>query len=73
MRVMMAIDELADIDAEMSDEILFEYVDPDALDALFQSVSGAPREDGHVTFSVDGHEVTVTATGEVVVRTTRPD
>jgi hypothetical protein len=40
---------------------LFEVVEPDALDALFNS------SDGYVTFPYCGYEVTVDASGAVTV------
>lgn len=42
---------------------LYEVVDPDALDALFQSESAAVE--GHVEFRYYGYEVTVTGSGHV--------
>jgi len=47
---------------------LFESVDPDALDALFCSLPGAPRSSGGVEFTHAGFEITVTAADEVTVR-----
>lgn len=44
---------------------LFETIDLDALDALFNSADGESA--GTVTFTHSGHEVTVKAAGEIVV------
>jgi len=49
---------------------LYESLDPDALDALFETrPNGTPRTRGEVSFVVAGYGVTVTADGHVVVRT----
>lgn len=49
--------------------LLYEVVDPDALDALFASKhTGSSRGSGQVHFRLAGCEVTVTANGEVTVR-----
>lgn len=47
---------------------LHDVVDMDALDAIFSRDNGATRRDLQVTFPLDGTEVTVYETGEVVVR-----
>ena len=47
---------------------LSEYVDPDALNALFRPrPNGAPRATGRVSFPVEGHRVVVRADGEILV------
>lgn len=46
---------------------LYDVVDPDALDQLFQTQSGLPRFGSRVDFTMDGCEVTVHAGGKVVV------
>lgn len=49
-------------------EPLYNVIDPDALDQLFQTpVNEFPRSDGRVVFTMEGCEVTVHASGEVVV------
>lgn len=49
--------------------LLYEQVDPDALDALFApKPDGTPRLAGEVRFSLAGCDVTVTGEGEIVVR-----
>jgi len=65
--VLMALDELPDMDLEDSDTVLFEHVDLDALDDLFRPVAGNKRN-GRVTFSIDEYEVTATATGRITIR-----
>jgi hypothetical protein len=48
---------------------LNDVVDPDALDALFQSkIDGSSRDGGTVQFALDGCDVTIESTGDVVVR-----
>ena len=52
-------------------EALFDVVDPDALDALFQGgARGRTRIDGEVTFTYSGHDVRVRSDGTIEV--TRP-
>lgn len=47
---------------------LYSAVDPEALDRLFAPVATAgTREDGRVSFVVDGNRVTVDGTGAVTV------
>lgn len=47
---------------------LYDYVDPEALDALVAHSTGRPdRTDLTITFSFSGYEVTVHEDGEVVV------
>jgi hypothetical protein len=46
---------------------LYTVIDPDALDALV-SYGQSPSWRGRLSFTLHGHEVTVRATGEVVVR-----
>lgn len=47
-------------------ERLFDVVDPDALDALFEpGPFGAERDQGTVTFAMAGCEVVVRADGDV--------
>jgi hypothetical protein len=69
--VLMALDSLPDFDAEVSGDVLFSRIDPDALDALFRANSTALRASGQVTFPIDRYHVTVSATGDIVVRERR--
>lgn len=66
--VLLALDSLPEFDAKSSDEALFEHVDPDALDALFRSSPDGDRAGGWVYFPVGDYEVSVSARGEVIVR-----
>lgn len=47
---------------------LYEVVDPDALDSLFEPCPGSERSGGRVCFAYEGHEVVVRGGDEVVVR-----
>lgn len=49
---------------------LYDSVDPDALDALFEPSGDAPLRDGdgHVAFTFNGYRVTVAATGAIEIR-----
>ena len=47
-------------------EPLYDVVDPDALDALFQHGSGDSKSGMAVSFELDSSDVTVYSTGEVV-------
>lgn len=50
-------------------EVLNDTVDPDALDRVFSpKPDGTPRADGHVTFPVSDHEVTVHGNGAIDLR-----
>jgi hypothetical protein len=63
-----ALDSLAEFDAEGGEEILFDWVDPDALDVLFESTPTTDRTDGWVCFPVGGFDVAVSADDEIVIR-----
>lgn len=67
--VLQTLDSLPNFQARASDEPLFDAIDPDALDRLFSTTADGDRTRGYVCFSVDGYEVRVNATGEIVVRT----
>jgi hypothetical protein len=65
--VLMALDSVPGFDVEDSDTVVFDHVDLGALDELFRPVDGESQ--ARVTFPVDGYEVTVTAAGEITIRT----
>lgn len=47
---------------------LYDVVDADALDDLFSPATGdGPRTTGHVSFFLEGVDVTVHASGEIVI------
>lgn len=50
---------------------LYDSIDPDALDEVFQTDSnGEPRTDGWVRFPYDVYEVTVHASGDIAITET---
>ena len=57
-----AVAEEMDTEPEKLFEPLYEAIDPDALDALFE---GQNSSGGVVMFSYCGYSITVTASGEV--------
>lgn len=65
--ILLALDSIPEFDIEDSETIVFEHVDPDSLDGLFQPVDGR-RGDGRITFPVDQYEVTATAAGEITIK-----
>lgn len=65
--ILLALDSIPEFDIESSETVVFEHIDPDALNGLFRPVSRL-RGDGQVTFPVDQYEVTVTAAGEITIR-----
>lgn len=59
-------------DAENVDPIdldtpLYEAIDPDALNAVFEPAADSPRPHGSITFEYFGHTVVVTSDGTVTV------
>jgi len=53
--------------------VLHDSVDPDALDRLFSNVDPeTERAPGHVAFTIDGYQVTVYSTGEIVITPPAP-
>jgi hypothetical protein len=66
--ILLALDAGTEYDVEQSNSAVFEYIDLEALDALFSPEPGTQRR-GRVTFPVDQYEVTVTAAGEITIRT----
>ena len=63
--VLAAIEAYGDVDVERSEFVLFDAVDPDALDRLFRADSDA---DLVVEFTVDDVRVTLRGDGGVDVR-----
>lgn len=54
-------------------EQIYDVVDPDALNAMFKSVSDEVRRDaGGVAFTLNGRNVTVYGHGEIVVTVHKP-
>ena len=70
-RVLERVAAVEGTDPEELEDTLYEQVDTDALDALFDSSANGPtRERGQVQFPYHGHEVVVFADGEVAVHET---
>ncbi|USZ69620.1 hypothetical protein NGM10_07790 [Halorussus salilacus] len=67
--VLDALEDASDRPADEMSVRLYDSVDPDALDALFEPTRrGARRDEGRVSFAVGEFAVTVHADGRVFVR-----
>jgi len=67
--VVMAVADVAGVDPADIPEQLYDVVDPEALDRLFEpKETGAPRKGGRLSFSLYGHHVTVRGNGVVTVQ-----
>lgn len=63
-----ALSDVADSNVTDVEATVNEYVDPTALDTLFQPVSqGSQRANGHLTFSIDGYQTTIYANGLISI------
>lgn len=69
--VALAICEVTEVD--LADFQLYQYVDPDSLDSLFSPIGNAGRERGRVELFALGHRITITATGEITIRSATPE
>ena len=67
MRVVSAVAELTGCDPLALDRI-YDRIDPDALEALFDPGPETSRTEGHVRFRYGGCEITVYGDGFTVVR-----
>lgn len=57
-----------DTDTTEAEKVLYENIDPGSLDTLFKRKhDGRGRSNGHVTFTVNGHVVRVTAEGRIEI------
>lgn len=65
-RVLTALDSLPGFDMENSETVIFDHIDLDALDELFNS-DRESEEYGRVTFQLEQFLVTATATGDVII------
>lgn len=65
--VLQALDAVPEYDVQDSETVVFDHVDPDALDDIFSPVAGGNRN-GQVRFTVDQYEVTATAAGDINIR-----
>lgn len=67
--VTVAVADAAGVEPSDIPEHLYDVVDPEALDRLFQPRDdGTTRKGGRLTFSLDGHHVTVASDGTVTVQ-----
>lgn len=63
-----ALSDAMGVDVRQCESSLYQAVDPDALDQLFQPIGdGSTRDSGHVAFLVSGYRVTVYYTGHIVI------
>lgn len=65
--VLLALEELPTGGPDGEGATLFDSVDPDALDGLFEPISTADRDAGCVNFVVEGYGVHVSGDGEIVI------
>jgi hypothetical protein len=65
--IVSTVAELSGTDA-IDVERLYDRIDPESLESLFAPTSGAAaRNTGQVSFRLDAYEITVHATGDIVV------
>lgn len=63
-----ALSNLAGVDVTETESTLFDHVDPDALNALFEpKPDGTPRTDASLGFTMWGYQVTVTGSGQITI------
>jgi hypothetical protein len=68
-RVLQRVADAEGTEPSELDEPLYEVIDPDALERLFDSSEDGPsRDSGELRFPYHGYEVTVRANGDVSVR-----
>lgn len=66
--VVHALSEVADVDVTNTDSTLFQHIDPDALNSLFDPVdSGNSRTTGRLSFTMWGHSITVHGDGRIEI------
>jgi len=66
--VIHALADLMERDVTDVGFVLYDSIDPDALDKIFSSTDdGTSRSPGHVAFTVDGYRVTVYSDGHIVI------
>ncbi len=70
--VVHALADVMGVDVTDAGFVLYDSVDPDALDRIFSEPrEGVRRAPGHVAFLARDHRVTVYSTGQIVI--TSPD
>ncbi|WP_247002621.1 HalOD1 output domain-containing protein [Halosolutus gelatinilyticus] len=66
--IIHALADCTGVDVTDSRISLYDTVDPDALDGLFRPrYDGTPRAGGTLSFVIDGHYVTVSGDGEILI------
>lgn len=66
--VLAGLDSVPGYDVEDDDTVVFDRIDLDALDELFNCQKGDDPQ-GRVTFPIGEYSITATAAGEITVRT----
>lgn len=63
-----ALSDVTGADVTQAEESLVDHVHPEALDRLFRPApDGTPRPNGHVSFTVWDHQVTVYHNGQIAI------
>ncbi|MBX0288406.1 HalOD1 output domain-containing protein [Haloarcula salinisoli] len=63
-----ALSDISGVDVTDTGFTLYDYIDPDALDALFKPAADAERRfNGNLTFTVWNHTVTVYSDGQIAI------
>ena len=63
-----AISDVTGADVTQAEASLVNFVDPEALDRLFEpSPDGTPRPNGHLSFTMWDHQVTVYHNGQIAI------
>lgn len=63
-----AISDVTGVDVTDTGFTLNDYVDPDALDRLFEPKSdGTPRLNGSVNFTIWGYQVSIFSNGQIII------
>ncbi|WP_458207676.1 HalOD1 output domain-containing protein [Haladaptatus sp. NG-SE-30] len=72
-RIIRGVEELVGT-SNNNDTWLYDSIDPDALDSIFDHKhDGTPRNDGKVVFVAHGCEIHAHASGEIVVHVSKAD
>jgi hypothetical protein len=63
-----AISDVTGADVTQAEASLVDFVDPEALDRLFEPApDGTPRPNGHLSFTMWDHQVTVYHNGQIAI------
>ncbi|MFC7143001.1 HalOD1 output domain-containing protein [Halosimplex aquaticum] len=63
-----AISDVTGVDVTDTGFTLNDHVDPEAMDRLFKPKDdGSPRINGHLSFTIWGHQVTVYSDGQIAI------